>query len=346
MKYLVIISFICFLAITNTFGQTKIDTLLQLLENNRETTTRLGILDTLTEAMVRAEHPEQTKYLKETIKLAKSLEDYDLAVMKTRYIAQSYIWGNKNDSTLQVIEHLLHDKSRFKKEKSEAHLLLKRAAVYYNQEKLKKAIVDYDKAATIFLSTGDTIYAADARFYGGQVYTDLRNFVTGVNRFEEAHNLYNISGDTEYANYATGALIDLYQRNGFDEKAILEREKQIVIAKKEDNHLQTGLFIYKLVSAHFNLGQHELQKKYTDEATTFLEKIPESANKRTLELYLEESYAEYYLSKNELQKAKQQNVSLGLRTLLERARILGANLDIDSDTNKGTVISLNIPVTI
>lgn len=43
---------------------------------------------------------------------------------------------------------------------------------------------------------------------------------------------------------------------------------------------------------------------------------------------------------------KQQNVSLGLRTLLERARILGANLDIDSDKNKGTVISLNIPVKI
>ncbi|GGG03868.1 hypothetical protein GCM10011344_00260 [Dokdonia pacifica] len=42
--------------------------------------------------------------------------------------------------------------------------------------------------------------------------------------------------------------------------------------------------------------------------------------------------------------AQQKNV--GLSTLRERTKILDAHIDFDSDTNKGTVISLNIPITI
>ncbi len=44
--------------------------------------------------------------------------------------------------------------------------------------------------------------------------------------------------------------------------------------------------------------------------------------------------------------AKNQQENIGLSTLRERAKILDAYIDFGSNTNKGTVISLNIPVTI
>ena len=43
-------------------------------------------------------------------------------------------------------------------------------------------------------------------------------------------------------------------------------------------------------------------------------------------------------------ESKYKNMSLGLKTLLERAKIIGAKLNLDSKINKGTVITLNIPI--
>ena len=38
------------------------------------------------------------------------------------------------------------------------------------------------------------------------------------------------------------------------------------------------------------------------------------------------------------------NLSLGLKTLSERAKILGSQLILKSEKNQGTVISLNVPI--
>ena len=43
-------------------------------------------------------------------------------------------------------------------------------------------------------------------------------------------------------------------------------------------------------------------------------------------------------------RSKYRNMSLGLKTLLERAKIIGAQLMVDSQINKGTVLKLEIPI--
>ncbi len=43
-------------------------------------------------------------------------------------------------------------------------------------------------------------------------------------------------------------------------------------------------------------------------------------------------------------ESKYKSMSLGLKTLLERAKIIGAQLNLDSKVNKGTVVTLNIPI--
>ena len=43
-------------------------------------------------------------------------------------------------------------------------------------------------------------------------------------------------------------------------------------------------------------------------------------------------------------QTKYKDMSLGLKTLKERAKIIGAKIHFDSQENKGTVIQLNIPI--
>ena len=43
-------------------------------------------------------------------------------------------------------------------------------------------------------------------------------------------------------------------------------------------------------------------------------------------------------------ESKYKNMSLGLKTLYERAKILGAQLQLDSKINNGTIVKLNISI--
>ncbi len=227
-----------FLGICTTgFSQTRIDTLLQKLKNTSSQKIQLRILDTLTKAMIRSKHPDQFLYLDQVIALAKQLEDYDLAASKTRFITQNYINNRQPDSAIYIVEALLKHKSKFTTQKSVAHLLLKRAAAYFNLEQLEEAVKDYDTSAEFFMKSGDSIFAADARYFAGQVYTNLRNFVGAVNRFEEAYRLYDILNDALYANYALSELAGLYARNGFRDKSIFERKKVLKHAKNDKRAL-------------------------------------------------------------------------------------------------------------
>ena len=43
-------------------------------------------------------------------------------------------------------------------------------------------------------------------------------------------------------------------------------------------------------------------------------------------------------------ETENKSLSLGLKTLFERAKIIGAQLSLHSEKNKGTMITLNIPI--
>ena len=223
------------LNIVMSFSQEKTEDLLKQLGKTVDKEKKLAVLDDLTINLVKANDNRQSIYLKNYIALAQDLGEFDLAVEKSRFLIEHYTSKGQLDSTLYTIEKMLIDKPKYKKESSEAHLLLKRASYYYNKNQLENASQDYKKAGDMFLKSGDSIFAADARYFDGQVQTDLNKFVTGVERFKEAYKLYSDLGDEEYSNYTIAELATLYGRNDFNDKAIKERKKILKYFKNKRN---------------------------------------------------------------------------------------------------------------
>ncbi|CAL2074506.1 tetratricopeptide repeat protein [Tenacibaculum sp. 190524A02b] len=298
---LVIITF--FSLITSICSQKKIDSLQQVLQNASTKETKLKILDKLTLEMVRTNHSEQWKYLNQTILLAKKIGNYDLAASKTRFIAQRYIYGGKADSAIHVVEQLLKYKKKFTTPKSEGHLLLKRGAAYFNKELLKEAAKDYDKSAELFMKFKDSIYAADALFFAGQVYSNSNEFLKSIERLEKAYNLYNMLGDKVYANYTLNELSILYGKNGFHDKAIYERKRILKNAKIINKESNITYAYAHLFTSYFKKGNLNTARSYLDSVTISKNKIVDNSMRESLSFRLSGMNVRYFLKKNNLDSA-------------------------------------------
>lgn len=291
--------------INNSFSQTTIDDLLQdLNEVSSVDEERIKILDDLTNAMLKENHPDQIKYLRETVQLAEKLEKYDFAAKKVRFIVQYYLSKGQSDSALGELNHWLKKKSKFKKTSSEGHLLLKRASYYYDNEELNKAVKDYDLAGDLFKESKDSIFMADARFFAGQVYSDLSNFLKSLQRFNEAYTLYYLLGDKEYVNYTLNELSNVYENNGLHKEAILERNKILLDAKKLMNHNAIAYAYSQLATGYLLTNDLEKAKKYTDSMSVSVGLMKNEIRKKQFEVHLNKNYARYYLEKNDLDNAE------------------------------------------
>ncbi|CAM1344581.1 tetratricopeptide repeat protein [Tenacibaculum amylolyticum] len=302
MKYLLTILMLCITTVS--FSQTKIDTLQQKFKHSTSEEEQLKILDRLTKEMIRSNHPKQKIYLEKLISLAKKQGDYDLAASKTRFIAQQHIYGGKPDSAIYVVEEMLKEKPKFKKTKSEAHLLLKRGGAYFNKELLDVAAKDYDEAADLFLISGDSIFAADARYFAGQVYTNLKDFLKALDRYENAYKLYSILGDKQYANLAQTELGGLYEINRFYDKAILEKKKSLREALVIKNYAGVATVYLHLAGNYFHKKELKKSKKYIDSAVSFIDSITSNVKQERTKTYVEIYSLRYYLEKNDLKNAE------------------------------------------
>ncbi|WP_431165424.1 tetratricopeptide repeat protein [Tenacibaculum halocynthiae] len=198
---------------------------------------------------------------------------------------------------------MLKYKSKFATKKSEAHLLLKRGAAYFNKEMLEQASQDYDTSADLFLLSGDSIFAADARFFAGQVYTDLKNFITSVERFKQAYKIYDRLGDKDYSNYTLNELSSLYGRNGFYDKAIYERKRVLSNAKKLKNYIAMTFAYVHLASGYFDKKEYDTYKKYNDSIALNLDSIKNKYNHAEFSFQLSKMNLEYSLKTDNLEKA-------------------------------------------
>lgn len=293
-----------FCIVISSFSQTKIDTLQQKLAATQDDGLKLKLLDTLTHQMIRAKHPKQFVYLRQLVGLAKKQGDFDLAASKTRFIAQKHIYGGEPDSAIYVVEEMLKHKSKFTKDKSEAHLLLKRGGAYFNQELLEKAAKDYDKSGDLFLKSGDSIFAADARYFAGQVYVNLKKFLVSLERYEEAYKLYDILGDKLYANYAISELGSIYGRNRFFDKAIFERKRVLKELWKDKEYKGISTVYIQLAGNYLSKKEFAIAKKYADSALFYADSVKHKVGKAVIKTYAEAGVSKYYLHKNNLKEAK------------------------------------------
>ncbi|SEB51966.1 hypothetical protein SAMN04489761_1181 [Tenacibaculum sp. MAR_2009_124] len=284
-------------------SQTKIDSLQEKLVKINEDELRLKVLDTLTKEMIRSNHPDQRIYLESYVDLAKGLKHFDLAASKSRFIAQLYIYNGQPDSTIYVVEEMLKYKPKFKKKNSEGHLLLKRGGAYFNKQMPQEAVKDYDRSAELFMESGDSIYVADARFFAGHAFMNLKEFLEAVNRFETAYKLYDLLGDKRYANSALTDLAGIYEMNGFYDKAIYEKKRVLKEILKTDNFSLISS-IYAQISGNYYLKK-ELDKsnKYIDSSLYFAERISNKFKQAHVRTFAQIYRLRYYLEIDDLVSA-------------------------------------------
>ncbi len=254
-----------FLSILNGYAQSKIDSLKTTLEQTSNREVRLKVLDTLTRELIRSNSDEQKVYLERYIKLAQDLKEYDLMASKSRFLIQDYIYRGQSEKARQVCDSLLKFKPYFKKENSEAHLLLKRAATFYTEEKFSAARKDYADSYQLFIKSGDSIFAADALLFNAQVNVDINEFVAAIENYEKAGKLYEILGDDQYALLVGAELTSLYNINGFVEKSIQERERLLQKARENEDYNTYMLLLGQNMNAYSKLGDLEKVRALLDE---------------------------------------------------------------------------------
>lgn len=186
---------------------------------------RLEVLHELTGVLIRSNDGAQETYLHQYLSLAKDLEEYDKLASRSRFLIQFYIYQNNLEKAQKLIDSFLGFKPYFYIENSEAHLLLKRASIFYLNEKSDETIQDYMESARLFLKSGDSIFAADAYYFSGQAYSNKSDFVGAIKCYREAIELYEILGDQQYALIVGSEASGLYSRNGFVEKGLEERKR-------------------------------------------------------------------------------------------------------------------------
>lgn len=300
-KFFVVI-FLFIIAQSN--AQNSAEELIEKLENTSDKKEQLKVLDDLTKILTKKNSEHKLNYLYKYVFLARELKLYDDAAQKYRFIIQHYTNEGKLDSVKYILEKVLDDKDKFTKKKTEAHLLLKRASYYFNTDQYEKALVDYNLSGDFFLKEKDTLYAADARYFAGQVYNELEDFLNTVKYYEKAYQLYDTVGDEDYKNLVLGELSAQYSKNGFYNKSLVERKKNLKNAKKSKNYKVIG-FAYGDLAKSYSLNKnYKLMNRYIDSITLCLDSMQYETEKNLVKLFINSLRMDYSIDKNEIQKTE------------------------------------------
>lgn len=267
-RYLSVLSLILLLVTTNDVeAQSSIDSLSALVEQFPDralwSNTELEILDEYTKQLVRQNHKDQVKYLSDYVHLAIDLEEYDLAVIKSRFIIQQHIYATDMNSAYELIDSMLVYEPFFQESKSKGHLLLKRAGLLFNEGKTTESIADFKESAELFLASGDSIFVADAYYFSGQAYSQLGNFIESILVLEKASALYEALEDDQYVMYTGFQIAYLMATAGLREEAN-RRNKELI---KKHKGLQSNF----LVSLYSNLAIYEKGQNNAGEARQYLD---------------------------------------------------------------------------
>ncbi|MEM6685131.1 MAG: tetratricopeptide repeat protein, partial [Bacteroidota bacterium] len=215
MRYL-LLSILALCYCTSIHAQDQYATINEQLKQYPTDEEKLTFLDSITESKeVAKDRPLKIKLAKQTIRLARKLENFDVVAKKSRFVLQDLNTRNLQDSVIILANALIAKKDKLKDSSSLAHVYLKRAGALYKQAKHTKAIVDYEKAAVIFEANDKPLFAADGYFFAGQSYLLTHQYATSITQMKKALELYELGGDLTYVQYVAGSLSNLYDRIGF-----------------------------------------------------------------------------------------------------------------------------------
>jgi len=295
-------------------GQNSVEYYQKIVDTTTNNELKLSSLDSLIHLHKRADKFDlSADYTEQYVRFALKNEVYEPAMeMTIRQFHMINMQLGQPERALKLTSLLEPHIDKTDDSYLKGGIYIKKGGGYFNGKSYDKAIEYYTKAIK-FYSDQDSIYEADAIFFRGQAYFEMGNFVASSNNYKLASTYYENLGDKDYTFYTLASIISVYGINGFNEKAIEERDK--MIQKKLQLNFLNGLSVdyYNQHSSYKKLGDLEKQEEYLIKALEYSKKEKNYLNNTDdILMGLSKFYSDKDLKKSKeyLDKAKKELASV------------------------------------
>lgn len=264
------------------------------------------------------------------IELAKELDSVEAAARKMINVHYSYSSiKNEPRKSLTIIDGILARKYRITDSYLLGGLYLKRGSSNFHLD-LNDAVEDYKMAIASFTEK-DSIFIADAYLFSGQAYSNMGKFVPAGESYRKAHNYFEALKDYEYMFYAQQGITTMFSMNGFYEKAMSEREKNIEKIKELDllHHLPTEY--YNQALDYKKIGNQKMYAEYLFKGKDAITEAREKNKGTNNEIYIYAELVNYYCENEEISEAEKyleiitEDYAISKNNLLNAIHYFGAN---------------------
>ncbi len=264
---------------------------------------RLVAMDSVVSKASKLDLDSFVKYSLEYIEFAKELDSINAAARKMIRVHHSLsVLKNDPRKALTIIDGILARKYKITSSYLLGGLYLKRG-MSNNKLNLNDAIEDYKLAIANF-SDEDSLYVADAYLFSGQAYSNMGKFVPAGESYRKAYDYFEALKDYEYMFYAQQGITTMFSMNGFHEKAMTERQKNIA------NILELGL-LHHLPTEYYNqaldyekIGNKEKYLEFLMKAESALSESIDKKEKTSNALYIYTELVDYYCEQGNLTAAE------------------------------------------
>lgn len=265
---------------------------------------KLKAIDSILSKTYRVDNETFIKYSSQYIEEAKKMDSIEMAARKAMNL-QTILsdFNNEPRKAIRIIDGVLAHKYKIKDSFLLGGLYLKRGRANLKLN-VKDAIKDYEAAIENF-STQDSIYIADAYLFSGQAYSNIGKFVAAGEYYEKAYKVYENRKEYEYMLHARQGIITMFSMNGFYDKAETERKKLIETLKKLENKKYIITEYYNQSIDYNKIGNKQQEIKYLLKADSLLKVTDTNQEDYKNTINIHAKLAEFYISNNELIKAKE-----------------------------------------
>ncbi len=273
----------------------ELDDYRQIYLRETDTVAKMVALDSMISKSRRVDRDSFAAYSLEYIDLALETDSVEAAGKKLINAAYT-LTAIKNEprKVVTLVDKILARKYRIDDTFILGGLYLKRGGANFRLN-LDQSVKDYADAIASF-GPGDSLYIADAYLFSGQAYSNLGKFAEAGDNYRKAYEYFESLKDYEYMLYAQQGMTTMFSMNGFQEKAMEERQKNIekIIELNLDKKHLVGEY-YNQSLDYAKLGDQRSHLKYLQLAEEALEEDQQtSVNGILVHAKLVEYYSKRY----------------------------------------------------
>lgn len=222
-------------------------------QNNQIENSRLSKLDSLS-----VNNVKNDSLLIETIRLAKKIKAYDIAVKHTANLIRYYNYETNTKEKGKTLISNTKTLLQFVKNKDiVSKFYFEVADLYYYLGEFEESIINYDSA--FFYANNNVSLKGLSKFGKGIVYVDTGEFGKASIELQEAIAYFKKSKDTLNWINAKNSITILYGKNGFYDDEEQERNELITLANQYKNYPSLPSVYYN-AAASANKTSHQKKR--------------------------------------------------------------------------------------